>query len=288
MVKPTVHRQRTTWPRKRPFDPEILLADFRTVWVFGVMGEQKPAVQNSSPPPFSAPGSAPSRSSPDERTSAAAPSRPERIQAVVLDKLVKTYGATPALRGVSATLDSGSTTLLTGPNGAGKSTLLAIVGTQLRPTRGRVAYKNGQDAEITLGWVRAQLGWVSHESHCYGQLTGRQNIELAAELHGLPKQRYEEVAERLALGSFADRNVQNLSRGQRQRVALGRALVCSPSLLLLDEPWTGLDKKSAALLEQIVREEERKGAIVLVVSHAEGLAERLGARELRMKRGRWA
>lgn len=214
--------------------------------------------------------------------------RPERIHRVVMEGLVKTYRATPALRGVSATLECGSTTLLTGPNGAGKSTLLAIVGTQLHPTRGRVVYQNASAIPISRPWVRAQLGWVSHDSHCYGQLTGRQNIELAAELHGLPKEHYEAVAERLALGAFADRNVQTLSRGQRQRIALGRALVCSPTLLLLDEPWTGLDKKSAASLEDVVHQEQDRGAIVLIVSHAEGLAERLGARELRLQRGRLA
>lgn len=262
--------------------------EFSTVWVFDVMGERNLVQHPPTSPSGTHHGARVAEPPGQISAGGAAPPRPERIHRVVMEGLVKTYRATPALRGVSATLDCGSTTLLTGPNGAGKSTLLAIVGTQLHPTRGRVVYQNTTAAPIGRSWVRAQLGWVSHESHCYGQLTGRQNIELAAELHGLPKEHYESVAERLALGAFAHRSVQTLSRGQRQRIALGRALVCSPTLLLLDEPWTGLDRKSATLLEDVVRQEQERGAIVLVVSHAEGLAERLGARELRLERGRLA
>lgn len=209
-----------------------------------------------------------------------------RIKAVVAQDLTKLFGATPALRGASVQLSREHITLLMGPNGAGKSTLLNILGTMLRPTRGKVSYLDDENRSLSKMEVRSQLGWVSHASHCYGELTGRQNIVLAAELHGHDGKAYEALAERLGLGRFAERPVSTLSRGQTQRVALGRALISSPSLLLLDEPWTGLDKKSAKLLERIVVEEKERGSLVAIVSHEVGLGERIGAREVIVRQGR--
>lgn len=207
------------------------------------------------------------------------------LQAVVVEELTKLFGATPALRGASLRMKPGEIVLLSGPNGAGKSTLLGVIGTQLRPTRGRVSYLNENGTQLSRAQVRAQLGWVSHASHCYGELTGRQNVELAAELQGVSSARYRPLAERLGLGKFAERPVNTLSRGQTQRVALARALIHSPRLILLDEPWTGLDQKSSQLLERIILEERQRSALIAIVSHEPGLAERLGAREVRIVRG---
>jgi heme exporter protein A len=209
----------------------------------------------------------------------------QRLNKVAARAVTKLFGATPALRGADLDLGPGEITLLSGPNGAGKSTLLSIIGTQLRPTRGRVDYLDGHGQPLDRQGVRAQLGWVSHASHCYGELSGRQNVQLCAELHGISGDRYEALAERLGLGRFAERPVRTLSRGQTQRVALARALVHGPSLLLLDEPWTGLDKKSGQLLEQVVHEEKARGALIAIVSHEANLAARLGAREVRVVRG---
>lgn len=207
------------------------------------------------------------------------------LHRVVVHELTKLFGATPALRGASVELKAGEIVLLSGPNGAGKSTLLSVIGTQLRPTRGKVHYLNEADEQLDRAQVRAQLGWVSHASHCYGELTGRQNVTLAAELQGVSPALYRPLAERLGLGKFAERPVSTLSRGQTQRVALARALIHSPQLLLLDEPWTGLDQKSGELLERVVLEERARGALIAIVSHEAGLAERLGAREVRIVRG---
>ncbi len=210
---------------------------------------------------------------------------PGRLHTVSALGLTKLYGATPALRGANLTLNAGEICLLVGPNGAGKSTLLNILGTQLRPTRGEVRYLDGAGQVIPRAHLRAQLGWVSHASHCYGELSGRQNIELAAELHGQPEFDFPALAGRLGLGRFVERPVSTLSRGQTQRVALARALVHHPSLLLLDEPWTGLDKKSGGLLEAVVREEQQRGTLIAIVSHEADLAARLNAREIEVKRG---
>jgi len=208
-----------------------------------------------------------------------------RFKGVAAYNITKLYGATPALRGANLELRPGEITVLSGPNGAGKSTLLNILGTQLRPTRGRVVYAAQDGSELSRRDVRAHLGWVSHASHCYGELSGRQNVELVAELQGVDKGAYEGLADRLGLGRFAERPVTSLSRGQAQRVALARALIHGPSLLLLDEPWTGLDKKSGLLLEEVVQEERQRGAIVVIISHEAQLKERLSAREVRIVRG---
>lgn len=208
-----------------------------------------------------------------------------QFKGVAAHDLTKLYGATPALRGVSLEFKPGEITILSGPNGAGKSTLLNILGTQLRPTRGRVVYSAQDGSELTRREVRAHLGWVSHTSHCYGELSGRQNVELVAELQGIDKLAYPALADRLGLGRFAERPVINLSRGQAQRVALARALIHGPSLLLLDEPWTGLDKNSGQLLLDVVKEERQRGTIVVIISHEQALKEQLDAREVRIFRG---
>jgi ABC-type multidrug transport system ATPase subunit len=211
--------------------------------------------------------------------------RPAILSKVVARELTKLFGATPALRGASLEIHGGEVVLLSGENGAGKSTLLGLIGTQLKPTRGQLAYLDADSRPLSRQAVRAQLGWVSHTSHCYGELTGRQNVELVADLQGVDRGLYQVVKERLGLGQYAERPVRTLSRGQMQRVALARALIHSPRLLLLDEPWTGLDQKSSQLLEVIVREERERGCLIVVVSHELGLAARLDAREIRLQRG---
>ena len=198
--------------------------------------------------------------------------------------MTRLFGATPALRAVSASFEAGSITFLEGPNGAGKSTLLAVIGTVLTPTSGEIVY-HPLGSELDL--VRPHIGWVAHESLCYRELSARQNVELAARVYGVEVEgAWERVARRVGAELLADRRVGTLSRGQRQRVALARALVHDPALLLLDEPWSGLDRVSAEHLQQALLEERARGALVIVVNHADGLAERLGARCVRLENGR--
>lgn len=209
-----------------------------------------------------------------------------QVSRIEVRGVTRRFGATLALRQVSTTFEAGTLTFLEGPNGAGKSTLLAIVGTVLRPTSGSVHYEPlGDDAQL----ARQHIGWVAHESHCYRELSGRRNIELVAKIHGLSKpDGIERVIERVGAEPFADRPVGTLSRGQRQRIALARALVHQPGVLLLDEPWTGLDFASADRLEQVIGEEVANGSLVVAVTHGAGTAERMGARRLRIEGGRIA
>lgn len=207
-----------------------------------------------------------------------------KITRVITKGLVKTYGFTVALRGVDVTIDRAQLTLIEGANGSGKSTLLGILGTVVRPSAGTIVYEPlGDD----LDDVRHEIGWLSHESLTYPDLSGRKNIELVASLVGIPlHDAWDRVADRFELGAFVSRPVRTYSRGQKQRVALARALVHGPSLILLDEPTTGLDKAGVKRLLSVVDDEVSRGAAVVVVSHEPELfRERAGARWV-LERGR--
>ena len=205
-------------------------------------------------------------------------------QAVELRNVTKTYGPVRALVGVSCRFEPGRVAVIRGPNGSGKSTLLGIVGTLARPTSGVVDH--GPLGRRRME-VRRTLGWVGHDSLCYPDLTGRQNIELAAKLHGCdPGPAWARAVERFEVGAFGERAVRTYSRGQRQRVALARALVHEPKLLLLDEPTTGLDAAAAQRLTAVVREEAERGATVVVVTHDAAFAQALLADVVALDRGR--
>jgi ABC-type multidrug transport system ATPase subunit len=189
---------------------------------------------------------------------------------ITLHSVTKTFGPVRALVGVSCAFPTGSITVLRGPNGSGKSTLLSIIGTMTRPTAGRVDHGElGPDRRQ----VRSTMGWVGHDSLCYPDLTGRENIELAASLHGCdPAAAFTRAAERFDLRAFANRPVRTFSRGQRQRVALARALVHGPRLLLLDEPTTGLDGPATERLRALVVEEALGGATIILSTHDDAFA----------------
>ncbi len=198
------------------------------------------------------------------------------------------FGSVVALRGISRRFVAGRTTVVLGPNGAGKSTLLGVLGTLGKPAEGSVWYEPLGDGAEAGALVRQELGWVGHELRCYPDLTARENVELMARLRGVKvEEGWARAAESLGLGGLAARRLRLLSRGQRQRVAVACALLHRPSLVLLDEAWSGLDGKSAGVLERLVREQAESGAVVVVVSHNEGLAARLGAESLRLEGGRW-
>ena len=204
--------------------------------------------------------------------------------AVELKGVTKAYGPVRALVGVSCRFESGRVTVVRGPNGSGKSTLLSIVGTLARPSSGVVDHGSLGRRRSD---VRRVLGWVGHDSLCYPDLSGRQNIELAARLHGCdPEQAFARAVERFDIAGFAKRAVRTYSRGQRQRIAVARALVHQPQLLLLDEPTTGLDPSAAEKLIAVVREEADRGATVVVVTHDMVFADALGADVVALERGR--
>jgi heme exporter protein A len=207
-----------------------------------------------------------------------------RIEWIDVRGVTRVFAGRAVLRGVTARFERGTITFVEGPNGAGKSTLLAVLGAAVRPTSGTVTY-GALGASPAL--AREALGWLAHEPRTYRELSGRENVELAARLHGVdPERAWTRAVDSLGVGDFGAQAVATLSRGQKQRIALARALVHEPSALLLDEPLTGLDAESVERVAALLSAERDRGAVVIVVSHVVGFPERIGGRRLRLERGR--
>lgn len=200
-----------------------------------------------------------------------------------MEGVTRRFGAAWVLRGVDATFESGTVTVVGGANGVGKSTLLGIVAGLVQPTGGEVFWLPDR---VSVTARRDAVGWVGHESLSYRDLTALENVALVSAAHGRAADAARQSLERVGAWSFAQRKVGMLSRGQKQRVALARGIVSQPSLLLLDEPSTGLDAAGSSLLESVIEEERGRGAIVIIVSHELGLASRLCATHLVLDRGR--
>lgn len=208
------------------------------------------------------------------------------FDAIEARSVKRRFGHRYALRGVSQRFLPGSITVVQGANGAGKSTLLSILATLLSPTSGAVLYPPFSDVRR----VRAALGWVGHQSLCYPALSGQENVQFAARLYGVPKEawrsRWESVVARVGAEEFAKRPVSVLSRGQRQRIALARALVHCPGALLLDEPASGLDQRSREQLVQILKEEKARGGVVILATHSQQLTDAVADRCVVIQQGK--
>jgi heme exporter protein A len=172
-----------------------------------------------------------------------------------------TFGSVRALDGISFSLAEGRTLALFGPNGAGKTTLLKVLAGLIKPEEGR--------AEVTGG--RRAVGWIGHQSSLYGHLTVRENLMFWARLYDVAASqthaRVADLLERLRIADRADMPVRVLSRGLTQRVTIARALVHDPQVLLLDEPFTGLDLAAAAEFRRLLGELAGQGRIVVLATH---------------------
>ena len=188
--------------------------------------------------------------------------------------LHRVFGRQRAVDGVSFTLREGEALAVFGPNGAGKTTLLRLLAGLLRPSTGEALI--GEMRVAGSAAARARIGVISHESMLYHALTVRENVELAARLYGVrdPTGAARRALEKLRVAERASSQIRALSRGQKQRVSIARVLVHEPQVLLLDEPFTGLDDAGAAALGEVLRAIRRSGAALVLVTHniAEGLA----------------
>lgn len=209
------------------------------------------------------------------------------IESIELRKVSKVFGSVVALRPTSTHFAAGETTILTGHNGAGKSTLLSIMATLMRPTTGEVLYGGRRAGELGAR-LRAQLGFAAALSFSYAELTGRENITLQARAHGLkdPRREAERVIEVLGLERLADRPAAGYSEGELRRLALARALIHQPRILLLDEPTSGLDTGGAERLVELLREQAEAGAILIISTHDPWLGSMLGRRLVQLRRGK--
>ena len=180
----------------------------------------------------------------------------------------KTFGRHKVLRHVDLTIPAGSFVALMGANGAGKTTLLRLAAGLATPTRGTVTVA-GVDLRKAGPGLRRMIGFVSHDGLNYGDLTSRQNLLFHARLFGVadPEARIEELADALDLRRVLDRPAGVLSRGNKQRLTLARALLHGPDILLLDEPFTGLDEASAARLVSVLRRLHAEGRTIVMTVH---------------------
>ena len=181
--------------------------------------------------------------------------------------VTRTFGRRRALHRVSLTATAGTITALLGPNGAGKSTLLAIAATLLQPTAGTVNFGD-HDARAGRA-LRSRIGLLGHDLYLYAELSAAENLRFFAKIYGLDavERRVEAALERAGLTDRRDDVVGGFSRGMRQRLALERALIHEPRLLLLDEPFTGLDEAARTTLRARLRVAREAGAITVLTTH---------------------
>lgn len=186
----------------------------------------------------------------------------------------RTFGRRRAVDGVDLTTNAGDCLALFGPNGAGKTTLLRIIAGLLKPAAGVVRIR-GREVRGDAS-ARAQVGLISHSTMLYTALTARENVEFAAKLYGVqdPKAAAVRALERIRIADRADMLVRSLSRGMQQRVSIARSIVHEPSVVLLDEPYTGLDAAGSAALTEALGALRASGAALILVTHniEEGLS----------------
>lgn len=202
--------------------------------------------------------------------------------------LARSFGAVQAVRDIDLQAPAGQVTALVGPNGAGKTTVMLVLATLLVPDAGRVRVA-GHDPTTEPDAVRARMGWSPDVFGLYDQLTCREYLVFAGQAYRLTRvqagARAEVLLQESRLSEFADQPVHMLSRGQKQRLGLARAIVHEPEVLILDEPASGLDPRSRVELRDRLRGLARGGAAVIVSSHLLGDLEELADRVVFVDRG---
>lgn len=208
------------------------------------------------------------------------------FESVHLDDVSRHFGRRRAVSRVTFAARSGDIVGLLGPNGAGKSTLLGMIATLVMPTTGSIRYGDHRASD----WgppLRGAIGVLAHELHLYPELSARQNLTFFAQLYGLDAHRaVDEALERANLADRADDAVMNFSRGMRQRLALERALLHQPRLVLMDEPFTGLDDQAAGAVSERLRQLAAAGCIVFMATHDLDLADGLVTRVALIRGGK--
>ena len=199
---------------------------------------------------------------------------------VVGNGLTHWFGRELALEGVDLVIDTGEHMAVLGDNGAGKTTLLRILATALRPTSGLLQIA-GLNAFRERRRLRHYLGYVAHAPGLYPALTAAENLEFFCDLHDVSRSRVDEVLDIVGLTAVATRRADQLSRGMQQRLAIARAILHDPRLLILDEPDASLGEDAAEILTRVMQ-----GKTVVMATHDHALANRLCPRTLTLRHGR--
>jgi len=194
------------------------------------------------------------------------------VPALQVEGLARHYGEREALADVSLSLNDGQTLVVFGPNGAGKSTLLRVLATLLRPHAGNVRVLGSRLPEQAWA-VRGRIGLLAHEPLLYRELTARENLCYHARLHGVSEARVDELLGAVAMADRACEPLRTLSRGMVQRVAVARAVLHDPELLLLDEPYANLDPAAVDLVEPLIGAGSGRTRVICSHNPSGGLAE---------------
>jgi heme exporter protein A len=194
------------------------------------------------------------------------------MPALELEGLARHYGEREALSDVSLSLAEGQTLVVFGPNGAGKTTLLRVLATLLRPHAGNIRVLGSKLPEQAWA-IRGQIGLLGHEPLLYRELTARENLRFHARLHGVEEHRVSEVLAAVAMGARANEPLRTLSRGMVQRVAVARAVLHDPELLLLDEPNSNLDPAAVELVAPLIGASSGRTRVICSHDPTGGLAE---------------
>ena len=214
----------------------------------------------------------------------------DRTPAIEALGLAKRYGPLAAVDGIDLTVPAGQAVALLGANGAGKSTLLRLLATLFHPSAGRLRLFGADAGRSDAGPLRRRIGFLSHQTFLYEHLTGRENLLFYARLYGLadPEGAAREAIASACLSHRQDDRVASYSRGMQQRLAIERALLHLPDLILLDEPFTGLDRESSSKLEERLRRERGSGRTSVMATHDPDQALRAADRVLVLRDGRLA
>jgi heme exporter protein A len=187
---------------------------------------------------------------------------------IQIEGLVKSYGSNMVLRGMDLHVQPGEFVTLVGPNGAGKTTLMRIVATLLKPTSGGVKV-GGWPIPDHADKVRHHIGYVTHQSLLYNDLTAAENLSFFTRLYNLDNKeaRIKEALKNVGLAARQRDPVRSFSRGMTQRLTLARATLHEPDILLLDEPYTGLDQDASMLLDGLLTRESERGRTIFMITH---------------------
>ena len=207
---------------------------------------------------------------------------------ILVENLTKVHGLLPALRAVEFQIARGESVALLGQNGSGKSTLLRLLAGLGKPTAGAIRI-GGWEIPGEAMAVRRQIGFVGHQPLLYGNLSARENLDFFGKLYDIPsEERRERIAallEQVGLRKRADFLVRTFSRGMQQRLSIARATLHQPDVLLLDEPYTGLDQDAAGVLDELITAAQREGRTLILATHQLQRVPDLAKRALMLSRG---
>ncbi|MGB1285647.1 MAG: heme ABC exporter ATP-binding protein CcmA [Aggregatilineales bacterium] len=210
---------------------------------------------------------------------------------IEIENLTKAYGYLPVLKKISLEIQHGQFVTLLGANGSGKSTLLRLIA-GLSPATGGTIRVGGWEIPGEAAAVRAQLGMLGHQSMLYGNLTALENLQFFARLYNLSSDeratRIPALLKEVGLSKRANSPIRTFSRGMQQRLSIARAVLHDPAILLLDEPYSGLDRDAASTLDILLQQHHAAGKTLIMTTHALERAAYLAERVIILKRGRIA